>query len=116
MEITRKYLDKKYVPDYSNQLKAIELAKTKEATIKKFLIIGSILFALGLLFLALKFSNISLILFSLFGIGLIIVFLFCVISFPKINCSKCHNKMKKKRVYIGGDHAVFLVCENCKLY
>lgn len=46
MEIARKYPDKKYVPDYSNQLKAIELAKTKEATIKKFLIIGSILFVL----------------------------------------------------------------------
>ncbi len=116
MEFTRQYPDKEYQPDYINQTKAIKLSKMKGNLIKHFLIYGIPLFIIGIIFSILKLNFLFKLTMLIYGVSFIVIFTFCMLTFPRINCSKCKRKMKKKYDVLGSQEVIFLICDDCKLY
>lgn len=117
MEVFNEFPDKSYKLDYANQPEAVKLGEIKWKATKLFLIVGSLLFLAGIAAIAIGIPILGTILLIIYGVALIVLFLFGIFTFPKIYCSHCKKKMKRKIIHIGGGyHTIFLICESCKVY
>lgn len=117
MTITRQYPIKGFQVDCQNQSKAIELANSKEKLVIFWLLFGGLGLLLALVFGVLGFTLLFKILIGLIAVSFVGIAVYSIIAFPKTYCSKCNKKMKSKSVPTGGGYeAIFLICEECKLY